>query len=853
MPGCPKRRERERRERRMWASAEGTPKASAPAEAAPASPSVKMVSMGGLAGFSARQWDAVDAIEQEGARYVLYGGAMGGGKSYLLRWYCVRRLLWLAARGLTQVPVMLASEDYPTLRDRQIAKVASEFPPWLGRLYSDHRAFGSAYVLADRYGGGGVCFRNLDDPAKYACYHPSTDVLIRGRGFVPIRTVLVGDEVLSLDPSTRNMAWEGVSQVHEYDYSGDMLEHFGRFGAAFSVTPNHRMLYSTRRRRQEIRVCRADELPSTIIVPRVGAWAGQRYLPNVLEFASDGHNGRTVRFAVGDYLEFLGLYLAEGSCDTSRWGISISQHHGRNHANISGLLTAMGVRWTYDGTRYSFNNKALVGHLKSMGGNARSKTIPWPYLDEPPELLARLWSGLMLGDGSAPRPGKFIYTTSSTALASQVSELGLKLGYVPTLYTYTSRAKVYPNGKTYRQREYYHITLTQRGVDCRISLPNRIPYDGKVYCVSAPPHANLLIRYRGRTMFCGNSAEFPLICVDELTKNPPDVFDALRNRLRWPGLPDLDCVFLAGSNPGGVGHGWVKSLWLDGLYAPEWAGHESEFAFIKSLASDNPHVDKGYTEMLGTLPEAQRRAYRDGNWDVYIGQAFPEFSTATHVVDGGPVPAGVAVIMSYDWGFGKPYSVMWWWVDGDGRLWGCGELYGAVPGGRDIGLRQSDTEVAACVLREEQRLGVAGRGGLRLCDPTSFNRQADPQGGGQRPSTAETWARSGLILTPGDPSRRQKLRQMHERLRRPRDGSLPMLVVYPRCRDFIRTLPVIPVDRNDPEEVDTKSEDHGMDACALVCQSRPLLVSGMVGGVGVAGVGSGVCVGGSGLAELGSV
>ena len=514
MPGCPKRRERERRERRMWASAEGTPKASAPAEAAPASPSV---SMGGLAGFSARQWDAVDAIEQEGARYVLYGGAMGGGKSYLLRWYCVRRLLWLASRGLTQVPVMLASEDYPTLRDRQIAKVVAEFPAWLGRLYSDHRAFGAAFVLDARYGGGALCFRNLDDPAKYA------------------------------------------------------------------------------------------------------------------------------------------------------------------------------------------------------------------------------------------------------------------------------------------------------------------------------------------------SAEFPLVCVDELTKNPPDVFDALRNRLRWPGLPDLDCVFLAGSNPGGVGHGWVRALWLDGLYAPEWAGHEGEFAFVKSLASDNPHVDKGYTEMLGTLPEAQRRAYRDGDWDVYIGQAFPEFSTATHVVDGGPVPAGAAVIMSYDWGFGKPYSVMWWWVDGDGRLWGCGELYGAVPGGRDIGLRQSDSEVAACVLREEQRLGVAGRVGLRLCDPTSFNRQADPQGGGQRPSTAETWARSGLILTPGDPSRRQKLRQMHERLRRPRDGSLPMLVVYPCCRDFIRTLPVIPVDRNDPEEIDTKSEDHAVDSACLVVQSRPLLVSGMVGGVGVAGVGSGVCVGGGGLAELGSV
>lgn len=487
----------------------------------PQSPPLQVRDFASLCGFSPRQWDAVRAVEEHGCRYVLYGGAMGGGKSFLLRWFCLRRLLWLAGRGYTGCPVMLASEDYPTLRDRQVSKIAGEFPPWLGRLYSDHRSFGNAFVLGEQFGGGAICFRNLDDPSKYA------------------------------------------------------------------------------------------------------------------------------------------------------------------------------------------------------------------------------------------------------------------------------------------------------------------------------------------------SAEFPLIAVDELTKNGPRIFDSLRNRLRWPGLPDGDCVFLAGTNPGGTGHGWVKSLWIDHLLPPELRDHAREFAFIHSKAADNPYLDAGYTRMLGTLPEAQRRAFRDGSWDVYIGQAFPEFARATHVVDAGPVPAGRPIVMTYDWGFGKPYSVGWWWVDGDGRLYRFGELYGAVPGGRNMGVRQSDAEVAGEVAKREAQLGVSGRVGLRLCDPTCFNRQADPQSGGQRPSTAETFARAGLVLTPGDPSRRQKLRQFHERLRVPlREGSRewsgvrPMLCVYPCCEDFIRTIPIIPVDRNDAEEIDTKSEDHVCDESCLICSARPLALSVSCGS-GISG--GGACAAGGGLVALGGV
>ena len=97
------------------------------------------------------------------------------------------------------------------------------------------------------------------------------------------------------------------------------------------------------------------------------------------------------------------------------------------------------------------------------------------------------------------------------------------------------------------------------------------------------------------------SAEFALICVDELTKNKYDVFTFLRTRLRWPGLSDGECFFVGGSNPGGVGHGWVKRLWMDKTFTPEWyppacaMDYRPTFAYIPSKAEDNSHLDPSYS------------------------------------------------------------------------------------------------------------------------------------------------------------------------------------------------------------------------------------------------------------------
>jgi phage terminase large subunit len=116
----------------------------------------------GLISPTDRQREFLEAIAAH--RYVLYGGAMGGGKSYILRWWLVKLLIELAERGIRNAQVGLFCEDYPSLYDRHISKIRAEFPPELGELrLSTTRDF----VLWPELGGGVLALRNLDDPSKY--------------------------------------------------------------------------------------------------------------------------------------------------------------------------------------------------------------------------------------------------------------------------------------------------------------------------------------------------------------------------------------------------------------------------------------------------------------------------------------------------------------------------------------------------------------------------------------------------------------------------------------------------------------------------------------------------------------
>ena len=160
------------------------------------------------------------------------------------------------------------------------------------------------------------------------------------------------------------------------------------------------------------------------------------------------------------------------------------------------------------------------------------------------------------------------------------------------------------------------------------------------------------------------SSEFALIEVDELTKNTKETFNFLRLRKRWPGIERTK--FIGASNPGGVGHDWVKQLWIEGNF-PEEETEKDQFHFIKALPQDNRYLPQSYYNTLSALPEKLRKAYRDGNWDVFEGQYFSEWDANRHVVRPFEIPPSFRRFRAYDHGRAKPECCLWFAVHYDRR------------------------------------------------------------------------------------------------------------------------------------------------------------------------------------------
>lgn len=108
------------------------------------------------------------------------------------------------------------------------------------------------------------------------------------------------------------------------------------------------------------------------------------------------------------------------------------------------------------------------------------------------------------------------------------------------------------------------------------------------------------------------SVEFAVIAIDEVNRNPKTTFDMLRSRHRWPGIKDVK--FIAGCNP--LGEAWVKNMWVKRMFPPD-EKEQYEFVYVPALPTDNPHLPVEYYKSLESLPENQRRAYLEGQWDAF--------------------------------------------------------------------------------------------------------------------------------------------------------------------------------------------------------------------------------------------
>lgn len=291
------------------------------------------------------------------------------------------------------------------------------------------------------------------------------------------------------------------------------------------------------------------------------------------------------------------------------------------------------------------------------------------------------------------------------------------------------------------------------------------------------------------------SAEFAAIGVDELTKNPKLTFDILRGSMRWPGIDKTR--FVAATNPGGPGHLWVKDLWVDGVYPEELQDQADQFAFIKALPRDNPHLPESYWDMLNSLPPDLARAWVEGDWDVFEGQVFSDWRRDDHVIEPFEIPEHWLRWRAVDWGYSAPFCCLWMARDPDtGRVVVYREVY-------RTGL--SDPEQAELVRDMTNNEEVINR---TLADPSMWTARTLER---QTKSTADVYREHGVALNRADNDRMIGLRRIRDALQMMADGR-PGLLVFENCRNLIRTLPALPYDDVRVEDVDTDAEDHAYDA-----------------------------------------
>jgi len=284
------------------------------------------------------------------------------------------------------------------------------------------------------------------------------------------------------------------------------------------------------------------------------------------------------------------------------------------------------------------------------------------------------------------------------------------------------------------------------------------------------------------------SAEFAAIGVDELTKNQRETFDILRGSLRWPGISQTR--FIAATNPGGPGHLWVKQLWIDRDFPPELADRADQFVFVRALPADNPHLGSAYWDELNSLPDELRRAWVEGDWNVFAGQAFGEWRQDRHVVQPFEVPSHWVRWRAVDYGFTAPMCCHWFAQNPDNSdVYVYRELYQA---------GMTDQEQAAEIVR----LSEGERVRWTLADPSMWTKKSHE---GLTFSTADEYAAGGVWLEPADNDRMNGIRRVRQHLH---DGTLR---VFANCTNLIRTLPALPRDQRNPEDVDTKAEDHAYD------------------------------------------
>ena len=265
------------------------------------------------------------------------------------------------------------------------------------------------------------------------------------------------------------------------------------------------------------------------------------------------------------------------------------------------------------------------------------------------------------------------------------------------------------------------------------------------------------------------------------------------------------------TNPGGIGHSWVKARFID-IGEPNVVhtiklenGKTTTRIFIPSLVQDNIFMmksDPDYINRLENLPEKEKEALLYGNWDIFDGQFFSEFDRKIHVCKPFTIPKDWKIYRTRDYGLDM-CACYWIAMDYHMNAYVYKELY-------ESNLIVSE---AARKINEMTDEKIA----IDYAPPDLWNRNKDTG-----KSTADIFAENGQFLSKADNNRITGWLAVHEWLKVFTDEQKQLnthLHIFSNCTNLIRTLPAVQFDEKNPNDVATEPHEltHAPDALRYFC------------------------------------
>jgi len=321
--------------------------------------------------------------------------------------------------------------------------------------------------------------------------------------------------------------------------------------------------------------------------------------------------------------------------------------------------------------------------------------------------------------------------------------------------------------------------------------------------------------------------EYPWIGWEELTNWPlPGCYESMKacSRSSFPGMPRK---YRATCNPYGVGHNWVKARFVEPAPALTVIRDESGMKRVRihGRVQENTillSADPEYVRRLeGITDENKRKAWLDGSWDIVSGGIFDDlWQTDRHLIQPFDVPKSWRIDRSFDWGSSKPFSVGWWAEsdgtdatlrDGSTRSFPRGSVFRIAEwygwnGQPDTGCRMLAAEIARGILKHELEMGLSGRVKPGPADSSIFDTQNGVCIADDMERIGVKWIRADK--SPGSRVNGWELVRKMLAASKTTPQEEAGLFVFDTCRQFVRTVPVLPRSEKNPDDVDTDAEDH---------------------------------------------